>query len=113
MCNDYRLETDVASIVEDFEGLKIKIKTPEGRPNVGAREDIKISDVAPIVRSIDGERSAGELVNRPWSWRASSGKPVYNFQSEGREFTSNRCLILADGFYEFTKPDDPKQKRKN
>jgi putative SOS response-associated peptidase YedK len=25
---------------------------------------------------------------------------VYNFRSEGREFTSNRCLIVADGFYE-------------
>src|SRR3546814_8239380 len=42
----------------------------------------------------------------------STGKPVYNFRSEGREFTSNRCLILADGFYEFTKPEEPGQKRK-
>ncbi|CAN5864234.1 hypothetical protein BH11PSE6_BH11PSE6_07140 [soil metagenome] len=38
------------------------------------------------------------------------GKPVYNFRSEGRTFESNRCLILADGFYEFTNPEDPKQK---
>ena len=38
------------------------------------------------------------------------GKPVYNFRSEGRSFESNRCLILADGFYEFTNPEDPKQK---
>lgn len=111
MCNDYRLEVDIASIAQDFDDLKIKIKMPEGTPNVEAREDIKISDVAPIVRS--GEvRGTGQLVNRRWSWAGQGGKPVYNFRSEGREFTSHRCLILADGFYEFTKPEDPKQKRK-
>lgn len=111
MCNDYRLEVDIASIVEDFENLKIKVKMPEGTPNVPAREDIKISDTAPIVRGIDGERGAGELVNRKWSWPSQGGKPVYNFRSEGREFNSHRCLILADGFYEFTDPL-PGQKRK-
>jgi putative SOS response-associated peptidase YedK len=111
MCNDYRLEVDIASIAEDFDDLKIKIEVPEGTPNLKARDDIRISDVAPIVRS-GGVRSSGELVSRRWSWAGPGGKPVYNFRSEGREFTSNRCLILADGFYEFTKPEDPKQKRK-
>lgn len=111
MCNDYRLEVDVASIVEDFSDLKIKIKAPEGTPNVAAREDVKISDIAPIVRTLEGERGAGELVNRRWSWPGPRGKPVYNFISEDREFTSGRCLILADGFYEFTAPL-PGEKRK-
>ncbi|BBD03413.1 MULTISPECIES: SOS response-associated peptidase [Sphingobium] len=111
MCNDYRLIVDIASIVEDFEDLKIKIKMPEGKPNVAAREDIKITDAAPIVRSVEGERAAGELVSRRWSWAGQKGRPVYNFRSEGRQFTSHRCLILADGFYEFTDPADAKQKR--
>jgi putative SOS response-associated peptidase YedK len=109
MCNDYRLEVDIASIMEDFDDLKIKIDLPEGTPNVAAREDIKITDLAPIVRSATG--GGGELVNRRWSWPGPSGKPVYNFRAEGREFGSNRCLILADGFYEFTDPEAPKQKR--
>ena len=113
MCNDYRLEVDIASIMEDFDDLKIKIETPEGTPNVEAREDIKITDVAPIVRGIEGRRGIGELVNRRWSWPAPNGKPVHNFRSEGRTFNSHRCLILADGFYEFTKPSDLKQKRQN
>jgi putative SOS response-associated peptidase YedK len=111
MCNDYRLEVDIASIAEDFENLKIKVRMPEGKPNVPAREDIKITDVAPIVRSVEGERELGELVNRRWSWPGPKGKPVYNFRSEGREFSSHRCLILADGFYEFTDPAEPSQKR--
>ncbi|MGB3931679.1 MAG: SOS response-associated peptidase family protein, partial [Sphingobium sp.] len=59
----------------------------------------------------EGRRGAGELVNRRWSWPGQNRKPVYNFRSEGREFTSGRCLILADGFYEFTDPEAPKQKR--
>ena len=52
MCNDYRLKVDIASIVEDFEDLKIKIKMPEGKPNVPARDDIRMTDMAPIVRSV-------------------------------------------------------------
>jgi len=113
MCNDCRLEVDVASIVEDFADLKIKIAFPEGTPNVAAREDIKITDIAPIVRTADGERRTSELLNRRWSWPGHKGKPVYNFLSEGRDFTSHRCLILPDGFYEFTIPTDPKQKRQD
>lgn len=112
MCNDYRLKVDIASIVEDFEDLKIKIKMPEGKPNVPARDDIRMTDMAPIVRSVEGERGMGELVNRRWSWPGNNGKPVYNFRSEGREFKSHRCLIPADGLYEFTDPVVPRPKDK-
>ena len=111
MCNEYRLEVDLASIAADFEALNIKIKMPEGAPNVPARASIRMTDIAPIVRSIEGVRAAGELVNRRWSWPGGNGKPVYNFRSEGRKFEAQRCLILADGFYEFTDPEIPKQKR--
>jgi putative SOS response-associated peptidase YedK len=111
MCNDYRLEVDVASIAEDFDDLQIKIMMPEGIPNVPAREDIKMTDIAPIVKSVEGTRGLGELVNRRWGWPSPKGAPVYNFRAEGREFSSRRCLILADGFYEFTDPEDPTQKR--
>lgn len=113
MCNDYRLELGIAAIAEDFDDLEINIDAPEGMPNVEARQDIRITDTAPIVRSVEGRRDAGELVNRRWSWPGPSGAPVYNYRSEGREFTERRCLILADGFYEFTAPEDPKQKRKD
>ncbi len=84
MCNDYRLLTDAARLFEEFSQLKIRIRSPEGRPNIEAREDIKITDTAPIVRTIDGEPQAGDLVQRRWSWPGPSGKPVYNFRSDGR-----------------------------
>lgn len=113
MCNDYRLHVDVASIVEDFADLKIKIRFSEGRPNLEARDDIKITDVGPIVRTADGMRGEGDLVQRRWSWPGANRRPVYNFRSEGRDFTSNRCLIVADGFYEFTDPIEKGKKRKD
>ena len=113
MCNDYRLTVDVASIIEEFADLKIKIVFSEGAPNIEARQDIKITDVAPIVRTIEGSRNQGDLVQRRWSWPGPNKRPVYNFRSDGREFVSGRCLIVADGFYEFTAPADPKKKRKD
>ncbi|CDN57904.1 Protein of hypothetical function DUF159 (plasmid) [Neorhizobium galegae bv. officinalis bv. officinalis str. HAMBI 1141] len=113
MCNDYRLMVDVASTVEDFADLKIKIRFGEGAPSLQPREDIKITDVGPIIRTIDDGRDEAELVQRRWSWPGPNKRPVYNFRSEGREFNSNRSLIIGDGFYEFTDPKDPKKKRKD
>ena len=38
---------------------------------------------------------------------------MFNMRSDGREFGRDRCLVIADGFYEFTAPADPKQKKKD
>ena len=89
MCNDYRQEVDLASMVEEFADLKIRIEFPEGAPNLQPRADIRITETAPIVRTL--ERGAGELVQRRWSWPGPTAKPVYNFRADGREFTSGRC----------------------
>ena len=113
MCNAYRLVTDAATLFEGFSQTQIKIRFSEGTPNIEAREDIRITDTAPIVRAVEGEPEAGDLVQRRWSWPGQNRKPVYNFRSDGREFASGRCLIPADGFYEFTDPADKKKKRKD
>lgn len=121
MCNDYRLEVAIASILEDFDDLEINIETPEGVPEVEARADIRMTDVAPIVRATEGPpgnyRAVGELVTRRWSWPGKQG-PVYNFRTEGfggrpPDLSGKRCLVLCDGFYEFTDPvvARPKDKR--
>jgi putative SOS response-associated peptidase YedK len=34
-------------------------------------------------------------------------------RSDGREFSRDRCLVIADAFFEFTTAADPKQKRKD
>jgi putative SOS response-associated peptidase YedK len=117
MCNDYRLKVDIEAIRQDFEEIRVRIRFPEGIPNLEPRDDVRITDTAPIVRAAeasDGDGDfAADLVQRRWSWPAPNGKPVYNFRSEGRTFDSGRCLIPADGFYEFTRHSDPKSKRKH
>ena len=110
MCNLYRLEAHDATARLAHE-LGRQLSFPEGIPNFEPRAEIRITDRAPIVR-VD-ESADVELVQRRWSWPGPGGKPVYNFRSEGREFNNGRCLILADGFYEFTPHSDPKSKRKH
>jgi len=67
-------------------------------------ESIKITDPSVIIRAAAEAPGEAEMVTRRWSWPAPSGKPVYNYRSDGREFGSGRCLIPIDGFYEFTDP---------
>jgi len=112
MCSDFRLKAEVDAINRLAAELKISVAYPEGRPNIEARDDIRITDRSPILRASSLPGSY-ELAQRRWSWPGPGGKPVYNFRSEGREFPKGRCLILADGFYEFTQRADPKAKRKH
>ncbi|MFK4792190.1 SOS response-associated peptidase family protein [Sphingobium sp. ZW T5_29] len=120
MCNDYRLEVEFASIMEDFDDLEINIETPEGALDDNPRADIRITETAPIVRAVErppgNYRAVGELVNRRWSRPGKKG-PIYNLRSEGfggkpPNLSINRCLVLCDGFYEFTDPPAPRPKDK-
>ena len=111
MCNQHRLKAAGKEIGELFSALQAPLSYPEGQPNIEARDIIAITDRQPIVRpGADGL----EMVVRPWSWKGPSGAPVFNFRSDGRRFaTPQRCAIPTDGFYEFTAPEDPRQKRKD
>jgi putative SOS response-associated peptidase YedK len=110
MCNEVRRRVALGQIRDDFSQIRIPLRFPEGLPNLAPLESIRITDQNAIVRS--GAEGA-ELVVRRWSWPGAGGKPVYNYRSEGREFTSGRCIIVVDGFYEFTKHSDQKSKRKH
>ena len=117
MCNLYTQTRSLDEVARLFRDLQMPLGFPESAPNLAPR-DIAITDSGPIVRASAAGPDAPapsryELVVRRWSWPGPGGKPVYNFRSDGREFPSGRCLILADGFYEFTAPADPKQKRKD
>lgn len=111
MCNLYTQTSAPEGLRRMTEELGLPLRFPEGIPNLQPR-DVAITDPGPIVRAA----AAGggyELVVRRWSWPGPGGKPVYNFRSDGREFGSGRCLILTDGFYEFTAPAEPGAKRKD
>jgi len=111
MCNLYRIEKNPDAIRRLFADVHIPLTFPEGIPNFEPR-DVCISEKAPIVR-FNSDRKVAELVERRWSWPSPTGKPVFNMRSDGREFPRDRCLVMVDGFYEFTAPADPKQKRKD
>jgi putative SOS response-associated peptidase YedK len=109
MCNLYRLHKGSDAIRQIFAGMGTQLSFPEGIPNLEPR-DVHITDPGAIVRA---GVSRPELVIRRWSWPQATGKPLYNLRSEGRNFARNRGLVIADGFYEYTAPEDPKKKRKD
>ncbi len=111
MCNEYQRHVPLGVISHQFSDIRIPLRFPEGSPNLAAT-NIRIGDTGTIIRSGPAEPGAAELVQRRWSWPGPNGKPVFNFRSEGREFTRGRCLIVTDGFYEFTDDPDAKQARK-
>jgi putative SOS response-associated peptidase YedK len=109
VCNLYTQSKSVDEVARLFRDMQMPLDFPEGVPNLQPRE-IAITDPAPIVRA--GEPQRFDLVVRRWSWPGPGGKPVFNFRSDGRKFSSGRCLIIADGFFEFTAPADARAKRK-
>jgi putative SOS response-associated peptidase YedK len=114
MCNDYRnQQREIDALEALIAQSRLRALYPEGRPNLEPRDDIRITDRGQILRAAVEGGNAVELVTRRWSWPGPGGKPVYNFRSDGRDFGSGRCLIVADGFYEFTTHKDPKSKRKH
>ena len=111
MCNLYTQTKSVDEVARVFRELQVPLSFPEGIPNLQPR-DVRISETAPIVRW-NADKGVAELVERRWSWPSPGGKPVFNMRSDGREFGRDRCLVLADAFYEFTQPSDPKRKKKD
>ena len=112
MCNEHRRRIALGQLREDWSETRIPLYFPEGLPNLAPLDSVRITDPNPIIRAA-GAPGEAELVVRRWSWPGPTGKPVYNYRSEGREFGKGRCLVVADGFYEFTAPADPKAKRKD
>lgn len=111
MCNAYRLRQPPSVFIEEFSQLKLPVVWADGAvPNLEPRDQIRIRDTAPVVgRAGDGV----QISMMQWAW-LERGRPVFNFRSEGRNFAaSDRRLIPADGFYEFTDPTEPGKKRKD
>jgi len=107
MCNEVARRIALGVIREDFSQLRIPLVFPEGLPNLSVDESIRITDRAAIIRM----SAEPEMVIRRWSWPGPTGKPVFNYRSEGRRFDKGRCLIPFDAMYEFT-PGDGKRKDK-
>ncbi|MDP8916039.1 MAG: SOS response-associated peptidase [Pseudomonadota bacterium] len=112
MCNRYGYLAPVADLVEEFSQTRVPIRWPEpgSRPNLPPLPEIRPTDSAPLVRAFEG---GAQLDSVRWGFPPAPGRksgPVINFRSEGRRFTSGRCLIPASYFFEFTGERYPKTK---
>jgi len=110
MCNEYQIPTKW----EEYEAMMrhVDLGIVGARPELPTDPDIRIGDAAPVIRMAG---NGVELVPMRFGFPPPRPKaaPVFNFRSEGRHFEgSNRCLIPATGFYEFTGSKYPKTKHR-
>ena len=116
MCNEYArtksLDVLLDAYAEIFDTGPLFAWENDHTPNdLSGKASVKIRDSAPIFRL-----SAGRLIASmtPWAWPSPTGKPVFNYQSENRDFSqTDRVLVFADAFYEYTAPAAPKVKLKD
>jgi len=105
MCNRYGYAHPFEKLRDEFSQLK-PLRWADGAHSNLREGDITIGDTAPVIR-LHPDRA--ELSAVRWAWTGAHGKPVFNFRSEGRDFTrSDRALIPAAHFYEFTGARSPK-----
>lgn len=111
MCNEYRNRKSVRRLIDQCSELNMPLHYASGIPNTEPTDSIRITDRAPILRNGD---DGVQLEMMRWSWPGPKGAPVFNFRSEGRRFDkTQRCLIPADGFYEFTASKNAGARRKD
>jgi putative SOS response-associated peptidase YedK len=107
MCNEYRFKQSLDRIADEFSQLNIGVHWAGGAPNLEPRDSIRPTDPASI---LVGSPEGAELKQLRWGFTQTKGGPLINFRSDGRRFPNSRCLIPADGFYEFTGDKAPKSK---
>src|ERR1700710_754073 len=110
MCNEYEFKTNYEEYVEMMHSVDIGPPAPPGAlPSLAS---IRIGNTAPVIRAAG---NGVELASMKFGFPPPRPKasPVFNFRSEGRHFgESNRCLIPARAFYEFTGSKYPKTKHR-
>jgi putative SOS response-associated peptidase YedK len=104
MCNEYRFKQSLDRVADEFSQLNVPIHWAGGAPNLEPRDSIRPTDPAPI---LVGSPEGAELKQLRWGFTQPKGGSLINFRSDGRRFPTGRCLIPADGFYEFTGDKTP------
>lgn len=112
MCNLYTQHVTWTDYCQLLDSLGLAVASGQGAHDLKQADEVRINDLAPVMRL------AGDAVElAPMSFgfppAGPKGGPVFNFRSEGRHFAdSNRCLIPASAFYEFTGTKYPKAKHR-
>src|SRR5688500_5620991 len=89
---------------------ELGMRASAGPEQLPFADDVRVNDVAPVMRA------AGNVVELAWMrWGFPPARagcaPVFNFRSESLSFAkSNRCIVPASAFFEFTGTKTPKGK---
>ena len=109
MCNDYEQHVAYKAYAEAMQAAALAPGGREGPDALPQADDIRIGDMAPVMRAAG---DAAALSPLRFGWPGARG-PVFNFRSEGRKFRpQTRCLIPASAFFEFTGAKYPKAKHR-
>jgi putative SOS response-associated peptidase YedK len=107
MCNEFRFRQALDKLIEEFSRLELPLHWGGGAPNLEPRDSIRPTDPAVVIQ---GSETGCDLRSLRWGFQNPKGGPIINYRSESRDFASGRCLVPADGFYEFTGDKSPKAK---
>jgi putative SOS response-associated peptidase YedK len=116
MCGRFTLRTPATVLIEQFD---LDVRAERQLDFLAPRSNIAPTQDIVVVRSgaNGGRRTASTIrwgLVPPWSKELSSGAPMINARAETlaekpafrNSFRRRRCLIPADGFYEWQKPVD-------
>jgi hypothetical protein len=93
-----RTTCPLGRVQPDDAGSRARDSRAAVRARLPQSEMVRINDMAPVMRA---SGNGVELVPMNFSFASSGAKggPVFNFRSEGRDFSnSGRCLVPARGF---------------
>ncbi len=112
MCNDYEQHIRWTEYCEMMRALDLATPTQQTEHDLPQADDVRINNTAPVMRAA-GNVIEFALMNFSFPPSRPRGSPVFNFRSEGRRFDkSNRCLVPASAFFEFTGKKYPKTKHR-
>ena len=110
MCNDYERHIEWAAYEAALAEARLGTVSSAQPADLPFADHVRVNDASPVVVTAG---NAVELATMRWGFtpQRAGGPPVFNFRSEGRDFSnSKRCIIPASAFFEFTGKASPKTK---
>lgn len=108
MCNAYEQHVRWVEYTQMMQDLELGIPTQQTELDLPQSDMVRINDMAPVMRAAGNGVELAQM-NFSFAPGRPKGGPVFNFRSEGRDFSkSGRCLIPASGFFEYFGTKYPK-----